>query len=657
MWYAHPGPVGLDDAGWYMSNIEYFREFPLFSKGGVELTSSPIYNFNKITHPLVFGWLSLLMGVSAETIFYWNFYIGLCLMGIVLYLLFRRIDPSPWFVVIAFILFAFYEGKGSYHGFSWVTPSFYAMALFLSGIVAFFYSRRPFIYGLSVILLLLLTHSTGIYLAVVLLFSYILNESVNNRNGKPLFAGFILSGIVIMVFLVGEYLFWKKIIPASITSSFQAYHKDEFTVATGWGERLIVALQAIYKTVKMSDFNKYFYGLYSPLIAYGLYKLFRNRKMPLVWLFILLFVGLVIASPLSRFPMRFFYPLEVVTWIIIAYGFSALIRSAFVSSDEAIDSLTSRWPTWVRKFFQLSMFIIAVLFLYNAIHQKANHTIDVKYSNVRFFDKERFLGFMKKHPEKRFVVFTKMRDVYLSYDGMWQNSQLLFPEKSDPEKIAASPSDYIFIAENHRFLDENKRGEAQVFLPNSVSLRLSVEGLKPGRYRFEMIDSGLAQIDAMYLFSGDSVVSSWQADDYPVRFPDEGMTPPVLPPWYWQLDKPWLFKKRPIRRDNVARTVKRYSCEFRIERPLKIITLENNGDDLSLTGVIRIVNLDHGGSREFDLYWGDERVLKNDLGLTYEGQRYPLLWSGAYPGMLMTLEKNFRDVKAFSFYSMGWPVQ
>lgn len=657
LWYAHPGPVGLDDAGWYMSNIEYFREFPFISKGGIELTSPPIYNFNKITHPLVFGWLSLLLGVSAETMFYWNFYIGLALMGIALYFLFSRIDSSPWFVVTAFVLFAFYEGKGSYHGFSWVTPSFYAIALFLSGATALFYSKRPVTYGLPLIVLLLLTHSTGIYLAVLLLLSYILNESITKKNIKPLIAGILFALAISIVVLLAEFLYRQHLIPGSFTTSFQNYQKGDMVYAEDWKEQSIVAIQSIYKTVKMNDFNKYFYGLYTPLVGYGLFELVRQRKLPLVLLFGVLFAGLIIASPLSRFPMRFFYPLEVFTWIIIAYGLSVIIRKLFMSGVGEIHRETSRWPTWTRKVFESSMLIIASLFLYNAIYQKADHTTYVKYSNVRFFDKERFLGFMKQNPEKRFVVFTKMRDVYLSYEGMWQNPQLLFPEKSDPQTIAQSPSDYFFIAENHRFLDENKRGEAHVFLPESASLWLSVDGLQPGRYRLEMIDTGLPRIDGLRLFAGDSVVSSWQTDDYPVRFPDEGMTPPLLLPWYWQLDKPWLFKKRPIRQDNIARITKRYSCEFRIDRPLKIITLENNGDDLSLTGMIRIVDLDRGGSRVFDFYWGDERVLKNDLGLMYDGRRYPLLWSGAYPGMLMTLEKNFRDVKTFSFYSLGWPAQ
>ena len=656
MWFEHPGPVGLDDAGWYMSNIEYFREFPFISTAGRELASPSIYNLNKITHPLIFGWFALVFGASSETMFQWNFYIGLMLMGFVLVALFRRIDPSPWFVVSASIFMAFYEGKGSYHGFSWVTPSFYAMVLFLAGIVVYFYSRRPFIYGLPVILLLLLTHSTGIYLAAVLLLSFIMKESMNNRNGKPLIAGAILSGVILIVFLLGEFLYWKKIIPASIASSFNAYHNDLLVSKHGWGDRLSVAIKAIYKTVKMNDFNKYFYGMYTPLVGYGLYQLFRSRKIPLIWLFVLLFAGLIIASPLSRYPMRFFYPLEVITWIIIAYGISVLLRRMFGVGATDADIETSKWPTWMRRVVESGMVVIALLFLYNAVHQKADHTTFVKYSNVRFFDKERFLEFMNQHPQKRFVIFTKMRDVYLSYEGMWQNPRLLFPEKSDPKIIAASPFDYIIISENHRYLDENKRGYAQVFVPDRASIWLSVEGLKPGRYRLEMIDTGLPRIDDMRLFAGDTAVSSWQADDYTVRFPDQGMTPQFLPPWYWQLDKPWLFKKRPIRRDNVARTVKRYACEFRIDRPLEIITLENNSGDLSLTGVIRIVDLDHGGSRVFDLYWGDERVLKNDLGLMYEGKRYPLLWSGAYPGMLMTLEKNFRDVKAFRFYSMGWPV-
>lgn len=654
-WYQHPGPVGLDDAGWYMSNIEYFREFPLIRTGGAELTSSPIYNFNKITHPLFFGWLSLLLGVSAETMFCWNFYIGLALMGIVFYFLFRRIDPSPWFVMTAFVLFAFYEGKGSYHGFSWVTPSFYAIMLFLSAAIALFYSRRPVAYGLPLLVLLLLTHSTGIYLAAVLLLSYILNESISNRNFRPLIAGIVLAGALIAVFLVAEYLYRQNLIPGSFTTSFHNYEKDEFVAVYSWKERSILATKSIYQTVRMYDFAKYLYGLYTPLVGYGLFELVRQRKFPIVWLFSVLLVGLIIVSPLTTYPMRFFYAFEVIVWIVIAYGVGELLKRLFSAGTVKTAALNVQWPVWIQKAAEWGLLVIAVLFLYNAIHQKANHTTDVKYSNVRFFDKGRFLGFMKQNPEKRFVVFTKMRDVYLSYAGMWQNPQLLFPEKSDPEKIAASPSDYIIVAENHRFLDENKRGDAQVFLPERAALWFSTEGLKPGRYRLELIDTGLAGSDGLQVLCGDAAVSSWKADNYPVRFPDAGMMPPLLPPWYWQLDKPWPFYERPIRRDNVARISRRYSCDFRLEQPLATIALENNGAYVLLTGMIRIVDLDHGGSRVFDLDWGDERVLKNDLGLIYEGKRYPLLWAGTYPGMLMTLEKNFRDVKAFSFFSMSWP--
>lgn len=655
MWYGHPGPVGLDDAGWYMSPIEFFREFPFIRTGGAELTSSPIYIVNKITYPLFFGWLALLLGISAETMFYWNFSIGLGLMGYVLYSLFRRIDPSPWFVLPAFVLLAFYEGTGRYHGFSWVVPSFYAIALFLSGIIALFYSRRPITYGLPLLVLLLITHSTGIYLAAVLLLSYILNESVSERNFKPLIAGILLAAVLLIVFLSAEYFYRQHLIQLSFTTTFHDYQNSDLMATEGWQNRLIFAIQAMYKTVKVYDFNKYFYGLYTPLVAYGLFELVRHRKLPLVWVFSLLLAGLIIASPLTMYPMRFFYPLEVITWMVIAYGIGMLLRRLFAPGTAKAEAVSLRWPTWTRRLADWGVLVVAVLFLYNAIHQKVGHTTYVKYSNVRFFDKERFLDFMKQNPHTRFVVFTKMRDVYLSYGGMWRNPQLVFPERSDPEMIAALPSDYIIVAERHRFLDENKRGNAQVFLPNNASLWLSVAGLKPGCYRLELIDTGLAQINGIRVCSGDSVVSSWRADDYPVRFPDEGMTPPLLMPWYWQLEKAWTFYKRPIRRDNVFRISKRYSCDFQLERPLSMITLENNGGDLSLNGIIRIVDLDHGGSRVFDLDWGDERMLKNDLGLIHEGKRLPLLWSGAYPNMLMTLEKNFRDVKAFSFYSMGWP--
>jgi len=656
LWYGHPGPVGLDDAGWYMSGIEFFREFPFISTGDAELTVAPGYNLNKITHPLLYGWLSRLFGVSSETMFHWNFYIGLFLMAIVLLQLFRKTDDSPWFVLTAFVLFAFYEGKGSYHGFSWVTPSFYALALFLAGIVAFFYSRRPFIYGLPLILLLLLTHSTGIYLAAILLLSYSLNESFSKQNFKPLIAGFVLASIVVLVFLTGEYLYQQQLIPASFTSSFQAYHKDDMIVAEGVRDRFSVAINAIFMTLRKNDFNKYFYGLYTPLLVYGLYQLVRQRKLPVVWLLGLLFTGLIVASPLTKYPMRFFYPLEVMIWIVIAYGISMLLRRLFGSGDRNDIGVAMRLPIWMQKIAASGMIVIAVLFLYNAIHQKAHHTTYVKYSNTRFFDKERFLDFMKRNPARQFVVFTQMHDVYLSYAGMWRNPQLLFPHRISADSVLASPDRFIIIGENHRYFDKGKQG-VQACVPYGCSLAISTGELKPGRYRLELIDTGLSGVEGLALSGKALKASTWQSAKTDIHYPKLAMTPPLVMPWYLALDKSWPLFRRPIRANDVVRESTTYSVDFELDEPLKTLTLVNNGDDLLLTGVIRIVDLGRGGSQEFDLDWGDERMLKNDLGLIHEGRRLPLLWTGAYPWVPMTLEKNFRDVKAFSVYAPGWPEQ
>jgi len=106
LYFNHPGPLGLNDSESYISQINFFREYPLSNP------SVAPSNINKILHPYLFGLLAYLSGISAETMFHLNFYIGLCLMGITLTVFFKNINPSPLFISTAFALLAFYEGNG-----------------------------------------------------------------------------------------------------------------------------------------------------------------------------------------------------------------------------------------------------------------------------------------------------------------------------------------------------------------------------------------------------------------------------------------------------------------------------------------------------------------------------------------------------------------
>ncbi|WP_287373938.1 hypothetical protein [Prosthecochloris sp.] len=645
MWYNHPGPLGLDDAGWYISPITFFKENPLFFINGQSMPDEPCFNFNKILHPYVFGIIANKFSISGEKMFEYNFYIGITLMGIVLYTLFKKISSSQLFLTTALILFAFYSGNGYYHGFFWIVPSFYAILLFLTLIITLFYSRYRSLYSLPIIFLLLLTHSTGIYLAFLALTAFFIHEifirkSVDSLKG---FALLSLSGIVL--FALGEYLYSIDAIRSSFTSTFYAYSNTAgFTDPQS-------ALQAILDTVKRYRFTKYFYGIFTPLLIYSLYQCIKNKKYILLVLFALALVGLIILSPFTQHSYRFFYPLEILTWLILAYGITSLIESLF--QDHKIEA---------NKLIMAGQWLLAgfsLLFLYDAIHLKADRDYSFKFYHLKYFDKEEFQLFLKNHPNQHAIVFTDLPDYYKSIEGIRSNKKIEVVREQQKPDLPPTTDNLVIIGENRKYYSENRNG-FQVTIPPHSSLILKQLNLKPGSYTIELVDSGIKNIKHLQL-EIDQVpsASQWQQKSHTVTIPEEHMYPSILVPWHWYATVPWPLYSRPHHSAKTIRTSSNYTHVFTIHELINSILLHNTSDTpIRFHGTIRITRHQVETTHMIlDLDWENVQALSNAAGLIINNSEHPLLWGnpqlmGDYEGRLFRLEKNFKDVKAFSLYSL-----
>jgi hypothetical protein len=641
MLYNHPGPLGLNDAASYIEQINFFREFPL---------SAPAIapsNINKILHPYLFGLLASVTGLSAESMFHLNFYIGLFLMGITLTIFFKKIDQSPLFIGIAFLIFAFYEGNGSYHGFSWVVPSFYAIMFFLLASIALFYSKHHYLYGIPLIILLLLAHSTGIYLAGLLVTAVLLHEVLFKKTidglKKPVFFLLINLG----VFLTSEYLYSIHLLPASFSSSFHSYQKidlQHFILGTAFND--------ILQTIQRYAFAKYFYGIYTPLLAYGIYHALKEKQSALLSLFFSAFIGQLLISPFVAYNFRFFYPLEVLTWVVIAYGISKLILILFSRNPTNHNKPTKTIIRGIRTTGQWLLLGLSCLFIYNAVHQKAGHTYYMKFYCPMFFEQDTFMKYLQKYPGKKTGVYALNSGTYLGLKKPGMNPDFIFSPPG--ASIAQYPENWIVIGETLRLYNATNGG-FRVVLPINGALEIKTAALEPGRYRVELIDTEIQETENLSLSVNGIVYTGWNQKPYHVLFPEENMYPPLLPPWYWFADTPWHLFKLPMRKNNIIRESHRYTIDFELSQPAKSISLFNKGATLYIAGMIKLVNVNTGRENLIDFYWGDENTLKNNITLAYKGKHYPLLWTdpkGA-PGRnyLFRLEKNFRDVKAFSFYT------
>lgn len=641
MLYNHPGALGLDDAASYIGQINYFREFPF------TIPSLTGTNINKLLHPLLFGNLAAITGLSAEEMFHLNFYIGLGLMGLTLFQVFRKTDHSAVFIATAFVILAFYEGEGSYHGFSWVVPSFYAIMLFLLSKIALFHSRHPYLYGILLISALLLTHSSGLYLSLVLAAALLIHELLFKKNFRGIIPALVLLVIGVAIVTMAELLHHFNIISRSFTPSIESY-KESYSAASSLTMRLTQAGNAILQTIQRYDFTKYFYGLYTPLVLFGVYHALKEKKHALISLFIAVLIGQLAISPFTPYAYRFFYPLEIVTWIVIAFGVSRILIAL---AKRYAGTPTPRAATTMN----VLLLTLSVLFIYNAAHQKAGHTWYIKFYNPMFVEQSSLVTYLQKHHEKHIAVYNSASEqlacYYLGLEGARTAFDLTMAP--NPSVIAQDPDKWLVIGENHKLYHAEQRGFRIIF-PHNASLKLKTPELPPGQYALELADNGVSSAAvSRLLVNHPATHTDWSSTSYEVRHPEKDAYPPILLPWYWNGDTPWPLYKRPMHRSGLVRSSKRHTIRFDVPSSTDSVVLHNSGDTIYMTGTINLVNLDTGKTVHYDFYWGDEEVLKNNISLIANGKEFPLLWTDPQraPGKehLFKLGRNFKDVKAFSY--------
>lgn len=642
MMYNHPGPLGIDDALAYISNIE-FRIAP-----PAEYILIP--DRDQILFSLAYGTLARALGISATAMFHANFYIGLFLMGLALLLFLKKTDRSPLFIAVALGIFAFYEGKGSYHGFFWVVPSFYAILFFILSASALFYSKHRILFSIPLVAMMLLTHSTGLYLAVVLLGALLIHEGLFLRHGRRL--KYVLwAGILFIAIAVGsDYLHGLHLFPFSFSKTIESKMSPDavrmITAENDWRALIGHIGSELLKTVIRHDFAKYYYGLYTPLLAYGIYYIIRERKYPLASIFIAVLAGQLTMAPLTEQSYRFFYPLEIVTWMVIAYGVAKMLETLFFRDIRQQSTTRERVLAW-------PLLTLSLLFVYNAAHQKASHGWLFKFYNPRYSDADALGSWLHEQQGKSLATYTPetYRGYYLGLPGGHRDLQFRF--NASGEEIAKHPEEWLVIGETRKYGKPTKP-EFRAYWPLHGKLELKTTALSPGRYKLELIDTGIGNPDGLVVSAGNTSNTIWQSKGLEITIPEEGSYPPALLPWYWNSDKPWPLYNSPLNNVPPVRSSTQHSMKFTLAEKTDRLTITNHRQPLFIIGEILLTNLNTGRRSIFDLYRGDADTLNANLALVRNGMRRPILWNcnKSAPGkqMLFRLEKNFEEVKVFSYY-------
>lgn len=163
----------FDDASVYIAHIESIRNCPtiIFCRSFVK-SFDGYFGFEHLTYRIFFGTIANIADISSSDMFVASFYIGILLLLPVLIIFLKQLNQNTNLIAFSIFFLALYNGAGSYHGFFWVVPSFFALLFFLfvfSVLIAENVHHWKFFLAI-LIPSMIYTHFIGLYFVVILVF-------------------------------------------------------------------------------------------------------------------------------------------------------------------------------------------------------------------------------------------------------------------------------------------------------------------------------------------------------------------------------------------------------------------------------------------------------------------------------------------------------
>ena len=132
LWDQRQIPPVPDDSSVYISHIDATLNCSNFLSCPERAISLKTYaGVDHLTYRLFFGTIGKALNLDAVTTYQLSFYIGVFILLIarILFLL-RLTEGDKKLTAFLVIILSLYNGSGSYHGFFWIVPSFFAVIFF-----------------------------------------------------------------------------------------------------------------------------------------------------------------------------------------------------------------------------------------------------------------------------------------------------------------------------------------------------------------------------------------------------------------------------------------------------------------------------------------------------------------------------------------------
>ncbi len=211
LWEDRLIPPGPDDSFVYILHIDsslhcdnllscHERAFNFDTYGG----------FDHLTYRVFLGGIGKLLKLDAVETYKISFFIGIILLvGSLIFFLSRFKGATAPSIAVSLGALALYNGAGSYHGFFWVVPSFFALLIFFYIFGIFLDEKIQYwkLYFLFLVPAGIFTHVLGLYLLTVLPlyigFQTIITRHIDWLQVRKIFFIFIIAAVFYLP--VGAY--------------------------------------------------------------------------------------------------------------------------------------------------------------------------------------------------------------------------------------------------------------------------------------------------------------------------------------------------------------------------------------------------------------------------------------------------------------------
>lgn len=359
----------FNDAPVYIHHIESINQHGEFTSLSYFLFTFGGYGgFEHLTYRIVLGSIAYLLGISSQAVFILSFYIGtILLLPIAVLFLSQFSHKNQLLLSFSLVFLALFNGAGSYHGFFWVVPSFFALILFLLIFTILLGDFKH--WKLWIILLtplLLFTHFIGLYFTVIPVF-YIAILGILNKNLDRALVKRTLFYLLITLFFY---------IPTAIHLHGSPYGGNAYGFETFGKEIGDGVLKNINKTTSAdtasflpgfaqikTDYFDWLFPHWLGVVSFVgiIFLLFYYKQTKVLSLY---FSGLLftLGSSLHIFGMRSLLFTWPVTYVLYAYGaWFALIFIQEHISDKRIRQV----------FLGCATVLVVVFFILNIVYSYA----------------------------------------------------------------------------------------------------------------------------------------------------------------------------------------------------------------------------------------------------------------------------------------------